>query len=199
MHKNGQIYILASLILLFVVFTLINLPNVYEQRNLEKNFEKLSKNYAYESSRLVNSLIASQVTAFDEQFLNFTVQFTSFARTQSPNFGLLYLLTFDTTTHIGNYLDVPVTIQSSVGQSSLEGCYTKIPATIEFQGLRILSGDINMQEISACTTSLVGEDEITIFIEDVPYVFNLSQQGSNLLVLTRQEEGEQRQVFISKK
>ena len=192
MQKRGQIYILASLILIFVIFTLTTIPNKLNQEELEKSFEKLSKNYNYESSRLINSFIATGITPFEEQFRIFTVQFTSFAKTQSLNFGLFYVLTFNGKTNLGNYLDVPITLQTSQGQSSLQGCYAKIPATIEFQGLSISSGDINMAEISQCTLELTGETQVVVNIEGVPYIFDLTSQGSKLLVLTRQEEGGQR-------
>ena len=57
MNKRGQVYILAALIISVVIFILALRPNVIIQEKIEDDFEKLSGNYEYESTRFINSLI----------------------------------------------------------------------------------------------------------------------------------------------
>ena len=111
MKKRGQIYILAALILIFVIFILVSQSNVIRELVLENDFERLTKNYEAESSRFVNSLLAAKENISDK-FLEFTIYFTSYSKTQNPDFGLIYLFDYDNKLHIGNYLNESIKIQT---------------------------------------------------------------------------------------
>ena len=55
MNKRGEIYILAAIILATILYSLATTVNYIRQERMDDDFEKISKNYELESSKLIKS------------------------------------------------------------------------------------------------------------------------------------------------
>src|SRR3989344_1559080 len=99
MKKRGQIFILAALILILVLFLLISQSNVIREKLFADRFENIVRNYETEGDKLINSILETQgdpTTGF-EMFSN---SFVGYSTAQDPNLGTLYILNYQTTTDI---------------------------------------------------------------------------------------------------
>ena len=193
MDKRGQVYILAALIISVVVFILVLRPNVVVQEKFEDDFEKLSGNYEYESTRFTNSLI-NQELGVSSSFFNFTLLFTSYSKSQNPNFNLIYAFGFDDKINIGNFMEEQIVIDDGDNQYILNGCYDKINAVIEFQGLNFES-DIDYKDVEECLLTIDFTENICINMGDLWYPYELKNKPQ-IMIVSREEAEEQRKVFI---
>lgn len=193
MDKRGQVYILAALIISVVVFILVLKPNVVIQEKFEDDFEKLSGNYEYESTRFTNSLINQELNV-SSSFFNFTLLFTSYSKSQNPNFNLIYAFGFEDIINIGNFMEEEIVIDDGRNQYVLNGCYNKIRAIIEFQGLNFES-EIDFGEVEECLLTIGSTDMIWIGIGGLWYPFEISNKPQ-IIIVSREEAEEQRKVFI---
>lgn len=199
MNKKGQVYIAAALILIAVIYLIVTKLNTVHQEKLETDFQKISKNYVIESNRLVNSLINSREDVM-KGFTNFTLIFTGYSKAQNPNMGMVYIFKYENKIQIGNYLDTSIEVDLGENKNeSLPGCYDSVSTSIEFEGLSITVGS-NLGDVMKCilTKDLRGRKSITIYVDDIPYEFDLVGSRPQLMVVTRQDEKEQRQVFIER-
>lgn len=203
MQKRGQVYILVALVLAIVIFGLVQIVNRAEQESFESDFEELSDNYASESAKLINALIANPDVDISSAFINFTILFTSYSKTINPKFGLIYAFYHDGKLHIGNYLDTRINVQCEgcSRPKTIDGCFETIPATVTFGGL-----DLNVQVyenvISQCNLTLVrGMDfgavpsYVDITIKDVPYRFGIKPGHPEIVIVSWESRAEQRKVF----
>ena len=193
MDKRGQIYILAALIISVVVFILVLRPNVVIQEKLEDDFEKLSSNYEYESSRFTNSIINQELNV-SSSFFNFTLLFVSYSKSQNPNFNLIYAFGFEDIINIGNFMEEEIIVDNGKNQYVLNGCYNKISAVIEFQGLNF-EGNINFSDVEKCLLTIDFVDKIWIGIDGLWYPFEISNKPQ-IIIVSREETEDQRKVFI---
>ncbi len=198
MNKKGQIYILAALILSIIIFSLSQTINKFRQEELEEDFEKLSNNYEKEASKLINSLINTEGNIL-EPFTKFTLLFTSYSKAQNPDFGLIYSLDYKESIQIGNFLNQQIIVdngtQSEQDLNSLNGCYDKLSAVIRFQGLSFDAG-IDLGEVEDCTLVIPSTDKIWIQIGEFWYPFNIVRDKPQIMIVSKLEAQEQRQVFI---
>ena len=204
MNKRGQVYILAALILIGVLFTLSLQPNKIVQSNLNQDFNALSENYVEESNRLINSLYNTENKgALVSYFENFTVIFTSYSKSQNPSMGLFYVFTIvDKNTKlkqavIGNFLDFPIEIVGPVLEDNIiMGCFEKINATVVFEGLAFSAGP-SFEDIRSCVRiQPTTANDLTINVKGILYTFKLIEGVPQLMVVTRQDEAGQRQIFV---
>ncbi|MBI4153698.1 hypothetical protein HY501_00015 [Candidatus Woesearchaeota archaeon] len=205
MDKRGQIYILVALVLALVIFGLNTVTNKASQVNLESNFRELSDNYATESVNLVNSLLSNSEDVASS-FINFTLLFTSYAKTINPRFGLIYAFEYDDKVYLGNYLDDRINLlcETCLKARSIAGCYEQIPASITFEGLET---DINVYNnvIGVCNLTLESADfaggvtpaYINITIKNIPYQFLLKQGTPDLAIVSWEAAQDQRKVFLN--
>lgn len=196
MQKRGQVYLLAALIIGFILFTLVAQSNIVKRTIIEDDFEELSKNYERESAHFVNGLLEKGTGNVEQEFIKFTILFTSFAKTKNPEFGLLYAFLHQGTVYVGNYLDTAVTIQ---GQSaSLPGCYAVVNATVAVAGLNIQAGTISVGRVQHCTTHFPPptNNEIKIVIEQIPYVLQLTEDAPDIMLVSRETKDQQRKVYV---
>jgi len=206
MNKRGQIYILVALVMSIAIFGLVSVSNNVVQENVKSNFEKLSSNYASESTKLVNELINNPKKEVGEEFRAFTQLFTAYSKIQSPEFGLVYIFEYDGLLYLGNYMDEGFIVSGECEGSdcSLDGCYEKIPASVGFEG----SGfniDIPQVEFTECVAELDSGDfkskiipdtlEILIGDEMVPYTFTLKEGQPEIIMVSWENQGNQRKVF----
>jgi hypothetical protein len=198
MNKKGQIYILAALILSIVVFSLSQTINKFQQEELEEDFEKLSDNYELESSKLINSLINTEGNILDP-FSKFTLLFTSYSKAQNPDFGLIYSLDYAGEVQIGNFLNQPIIVDNGTTSkqdlNTLNGCYDKISAVITFQGLSFDAG-IDLKDIEDCTLTIPSTNNIWLQIGEFWYPFEIESGKPQIMIVSRLEAQEQRQVFV---
>src|SRR3989344_1476214 len=100
--KRGQIYLLAALILGLVIFLLVAETNVVKETVIEDDFESLAKNYEIESAKFMNSILERGITDIPNEFLKFTIIFSSYAKTKNPEFGIIYAFINNNRLYIGN-------------------------------------------------------------------------------------------------
>ncbi|MDD5254066.1 MAG: hypothetical protein PHG05_03090 [Candidatus Nanoarchaeia archaeon] len=198
MNKRGQIYILAVIILALVLVGIASIVNKASQEKIEGDFERLSENYDEESARFVNSLVFSEDIDMVNKFRGFTSFYSSYAKSQNPGFGLIYAFSYKSAegnkVNIGNFLDQSIYIKDpDIGE--LSGCYDKISATIDFDGISFLS-EANREEIETCNKIINYQPEIWIQIGEDVYSFEIIPGQPQLVVVSRFEKNEQRKVFI---
>lgn len=209
MNKRGQIYILVALIMSVIIFGMVTVSNRVVQESLESSFETLSKNYAVEGAKLINSLIGTGdiVTGFKD----FTVLFTSYSKTQNPRFELIYALDYNSTFYVGNYLksrmfvcvDKDCTCTPEFCLPPLEGCYSLVPASISFDGLAydpviyssIMSGNCEFNVSYGPGKAIENIDTAYIIINDITYPFSITKGRPEVVAVSWETKAQQRKVF----
>ncbi len=202
MKKKGQVYLLIAIILCFIIFGLFSIANKLVEKKIGEDFKILAKNYETESTKFLNLLIGEKTKGeineddIKKYFANFTALFTSYAKSQAPNFELLYIFKFNNNLYIGNYLKSRIKINNK----EIDGCYDKIPVKIEFQGLNLLFG-VDMQEIEDCNemySSFTG-NSIEVLIGDYKYDLEISENRPEIVIISKEDVGEQTVVYFKGK
>ena len=121
MNKKGQVYILAAVIIAFLINVLFAETNIVKETIIEDDFEEISSNYEIESAKFVNSLIGQDTEKVVNSFASFSSIFSSYAKTKNPEFSLIYLFSYNDGLYVGNFLDEEVSINSI--QQTLHGCF----------------------------------------------------------------------------
>ena len=157
-----------------------------------------------ESVKLVNSLLSSSDDVASS-FINFTLLFTSYAKTINPRFGMIYVFEYKDKVYIGNFLDDRINLKCETCSvaKSLGGCYEDIPASITFEGLET---DINVYSnvVSECNITLESGDFaggvtptfVDVTIKNVPYRFDLKPDTPDLAIISWESIKDQRKVFV---
>lgn len=199
MDKKGQIYILVALILCVAIFMLVSQYNVVEQEKMRDDFDELSDNFAIESTKFLNSLFISEGNVFDS-FTNFTILFTSYSKAQNPNFGLIYAFNYNDTIAVGNFLNTQIIVdngtQAAYDLHPLTGCFDAVATSLVFEGFSFSVDAAVMGDITNCTLQMPNRTQIWIGIGDMWYPFNLTAGKPELIIVAREESGEQRQVYM---
>jgi len=193
MNKRGQIYILAAVIISLVIFILALRPNFFVQEKLEDDFEKLSQNYEDESARFVNSLIITE-SDVSKSFFTFTSLFTSYSKSQNPNFNLIYAFGFDDHIYIGNFMNHSIIVDDNSNSYIVNGCYDRVGAVVNFQGFNFES-DIEYGEVRDCLLTIDYKERIWVLIDGLWYAFEVNNRPQ-LIIVSREEAKDQRKVFI---
>jgi hypothetical protein len=203
MEKGGQLYILVAVVIVMVLFGLMAVVNKVSQEDIRSEFEDLSDNYAKESAKLINALIANPDIDIASAFVNFTLMFTSYAKTINPKYGLIYAFYYGDMLYMGNYLDSRLNVgcDTCFRKYAVNGCFETIPATVTFGGLD-LSVDIYENVINMCNLTLVRDldfsgdpHQIDITIKDVPYSFKIKKGHPEIVIVSWEKQAEQRKVF----
>lgn len=203
MNKKGQVYIIAAILLSFIIYELTTVTNVVVQQPFKGDFEKLFTNYEIESSKLVNSLLISGADVSDS-FSNFTTLYMSYSKSQNLNFGLITSLSYKNVVRIGNYLKKPIVIDDGGKLYYISGCFEEIPASMVFKGLLIDLPASRIEDLQECLIEIPNMKKVWIGFLDqtepteiVWYPFEIQAGKPQLLVVTMQEEGKQRQVQVT--
>lgn len=202
-NNKGQIYILAAIILGFVVFILFSRSNIIRKTITEDDFEQLSKNYEIESSKFINQMLLENKDIPDS-FLKFTILFTSYSKTQNPLFNLIYVYEYNDNLYIGNYLNETLVIEKSGKRYSLTGCFDKIKASLSVAGLSLQISNLDYSLIDSCTAviSAPEKDEIypiSLIINDFVYSIDVIAGNPELVIVSREEKSGNRKVFTKGK
>jgi len=204
MNKRGEIYILAAIILATMLYSLSTTFNYIKQESMDDDFEKISKNYELESSKLVNNLLSKGYSDINGSFNVFTALFTSYSKSQNPSYGVVYTLGFkdeggNDKIQVGNYLDKETIIEAGADGYRITGCFEKVPATLTFEGLNLGAG-LTQEDIGSCTLMIDYVPILYIGIEDVEgttwYTMEIEKGKPQIMIISRLEEGEQRNVFV---
>ena len=198
MNKKAQVYLIAALIIIAVFFGLMTQTNVFTEKETTVTFNDISRNYATESNKFLNSAIEAKNIDIPKAFSNFTFLFTSYSKSKNPGFGLIYAFQYKGRLFIGNYLDRPLTVVYGSELKNINGCYDNIPASINFEGLNLEITDIPIGLIEDCSitrTADAGKD-LKIVIGGTPYTFAVDEDHPQLIIVSRMDKEEQRQVFL---
>ncbi|MEM4245401.1 MAG: hypothetical protein QXR60_04330, partial [Candidatus Nanoarchaeia archaeon] len=180
--------------------------NVAKQEKFKGDFEKLSTNYETEGTRLINTIINTEGNVSD-RFKEFTYAFTAYSKTQNPQFGLIYVLDYNGTVHIGNYLKDEITVAYFESESNpqfigLTGCFDSVQSSVSFGALTntfttpITDINLCVKEINEPYSKPNKPKFVHIIIKNSWYPFELIQNKPQLMMVSRMEQEEQRKVFI---
>ena len=123
--KKGQLYILAALIIGVVVFWAISPSNTFTAREVNPDFQDISRNYDEEARRLINDMLEDKVDK-DELSLRLAAVSDEFiyryAKKRDPEFGVVFVLTDGNVIDIVNYLDKSVKVGDEIVGGKEEIC-----------------------------------------------------------------------------
>ena len=205
--KKGQLYILASLILIVIIYGMVTVANKASQENIGSDFEGLSENYAVEGAKLINQIKEQGgqedvITAFRD----YTQSFTSYSKTKSSEFGLVYAFYYTGEgkdigkLYIGNYLNIPMLVSyNGKDYTFVEGCYSAIPAGVGFDGISL---DMNLGgATSDCETEIPPKGEaainkLYITLGGYGYTFDIKPDQLEIIIVSREDHPDQRKVFV---
>src|SRR3989344_1937709 len=106
MHKRGQIFIFAAIIIGLVTFLLFTKPNTMHEEILLDNFGQVSQNYLTEMPKVVDNSIYNEELVEDnlQRYTNdFLVKYAR--RELDPNVGIIYIYTNGTDIIVDNHLN----------------------------------------------------------------------------------------------
>ncbi|MEK6861773.1 MAG: hypothetical protein AABY07_07430, partial [Nanoarchaeota archaeon] len=149
MNKRGQVYLLAALIIGFILFIVITPSNIVRELTIDDRFEELSKNFEIESAKFINYLIKEEKDV-PSSFLNFTILFTSYSKTKNPDFGLIYAFIKDNKLYIGNYLDDQARFKFQNQNVNLNGCFQQVNTGFTVLGLDLDIEGVNLGSFMLC-------------------------------------------------
>jgi len=207
MNKRGQLYIFAALILCVVLFLLVGKRMLVSQESMEDDFELLSSNYNYEAAKFINALLAGGSKAVEDEFIEFTSDFTAYSKNQNPDFMLIYVfkhkeinpetLLEEDRIYLGNYLNIPILVKSGVDYERVDGCFAEIEACVSIgQTFKTCEG-LTSGEILQCTRSFDAGYPLFIIINGVEYEFSVGSGSPEIVIVSRESLNEQRKVFMN--
>lgn len=208
MNKRGQLYILAALILLLVIFWVSLKTNMFQQREVSPTFEQLSRNYENEVNRLVNNLLKEGVAPQDlaEEVSTISSDFVyTYAKQKDPDFGLVYVLSNKDQVTVENNLNSRVLVGGEELASPEESC---VKGSISGAGVVIPSGATkrwcvenidpatltewgkSFTPISQELTGISGGDRLVINIGENDYYFTIGDSVELKAIVRRESEGQ---------
>lgn len=169
MNKRGQVFILAAILLAVILFSLSAIRNKSEQEQIKGDFELLSENYKIEASKLINAVVKQSEIDPHEAFKSFSMMFTSYAKGKNPEYGLIYILSFEDKIQVANFLNRGITVQGcGAGGAeysvSIPPGFDKINANLNFEGFNIETGLVptDLQFDCADIPSLSGDNQVSV-------------------------------------
>ncbi len=198
MQKKGQVYLLAALIIGFILFLLATQTNIVKKITIDDNFEEISKNYERESANFVNSLLVNPSINIEKEFTKFTVLFTSFAKTKNPEFGLVYAFLHQGNVYLGNYLDTTIAITTATPPKIIQGCYALVDTSVSIAGLTLSTSGISLGRFSQCNATFAAPpgNKIKIEIDSIDYELILTEDAPDIMIISRETKDNQRKIFI---
>ena len=206
MNKRGQVYLLVALILALVLYMLITKTNIIYEHEIIDDFETLSRNYDIEASKFMNSLLSSNTQnpeTVKQKFDIFTIDFTSYAKNQNPDFSLIYVFAFGENIYVGNHLKNYIIVKAGSELELINGCLDEIGAFISTPGgvggsIPINVGTATKGSYSGCVKEFKFVDTIDISIGSVLYEISINKERPEIIIVGREEKGEQRKVYTKK-
>lgn len=207
MRKRGQIFIIAALLLGFIIFILVSETQYVRRSVYSDNFEELNKNYQIEAAKFINELIKDPRADVGSKFLEFTTLFTSYSKSQNPDFQIVYAFDYSGKLHVGNYLKEEIDITTTIPtkyKTDLSGCFEEIEAKLAAFGLNIAISGIE-NKIKLCywdeqiRDPTSGEESYPVAIrigeDEFWYGIEIAVGVPEIIIVSREEKGEERKVF----
>ncbi len=209
MQKKGQVYILAVIILAFIIYNLFTDTNIVKPTIVEDDFNELAANYGVESAKLVNYLLSKNINNdvdVRNNFTVFTTTFTSYSKTKNPSFGLLYLFHFKDRLYIGNYLEETATVDAAgTSTGPINGCLRVIPAGFKLAGATITIGIEDIDVVPICVRAINVQNvaftyPVTITIADDStttslYTTTITKGKPDVVIISRETKDNTRKVY----
>ncbi len=193
MKKKGQIFILAALILILVIFLLASQSNVIRKRLFADKFEDITKNYEAEGNKLINSVLKSQADP-SGNFKIFSDNFVDYSTAQDPNIGTLYVLNYETTTSIGIYNMQIQAIDIEPQPDNIQSCIAQYDASVSGEGL-----GTNFNLPTSCEITYDNIDKVEITTTDgFIYTFDIEAGKPQLKLVVKKDEQDQTKVYYKK-
>ncbi len=203
MDKRGQLYLLAALLIGFIIFIVVTPANQVKETVIEDNFQDLARNFETESAKFLNAVIEKNADV-SKAFLNFTVLFSSYAKTKNPDFGLLYLFLYNNKLYVGNYLQDPINIMYH-GSYTLNGCFSHIKAGFSIAGLSISVPSLDLSLVQRCQLVInAGASSIVDLVVQEPgnhvsLKVDLAQGNPDIVIVAREKKGRIQKVYTKGK
>lgn len=196
--KRGQVYLIAAIIIGFILFIIITPSNIVRELTVDDRFEELSKNFEIESAKFMNYLIEKEKNV-PSTFLNFTVLFTSYSKTKNPDFGLVYAFINpnDNNLYLGNYLKDDARFKFQNNMNFLNGCFNNIDTGFTVAGLNINIENINFQVISQCQSSIPVNPSLPYSL-NITVIETQANQTAEISFLTEVAPGNPELIIIAK-
>lgn len=188
MNKRGQVYLIAALMLSVVIFLLVSQTNFVQRILFEDDFEQIAKNFDIESAKFMNSVLVSEVVDILGQFRTFTKKFSDYVEVENPEFEFVFAIDYKGETYLGYYIKDDIWVGATLIKSndpaggSISGDDMSLSITPRGEGLVI--GNIT--------------DFSTIIIKDMEYILNIQEGVPQIIVISREEKGQQVKVFLNK-
>ena len=111
---------------------------------------------------------------------------------------MIYVFDYEGKLQIGNFLSNEIIIDNGTASTDLHtinGCFTVIPAVIEFQGLSFTSAQYE-KEAKKCSETFPSISQIWVQIDSYWYPIKITKNKPQIVIVSREETQEQRQVFL---
>ncbi len=193
MNKRGQVYLLVALILALVLYMLMTKTNIIYEHEIIDDFETLSKNYDIEASKFMNSLLSEDKSEEEVEnlFDSFTCYFTEYAKNQNPDFSLIYIFEYGENLYIGNYLEQPILVEDIY---MIRGCKEGTDFGGGVGGLKF-GGSLST---CGCVETIEPLSSLEITIGSTLYEIEITSGRPEIIIVSREEKGEQRKVYTKK-
>jgi len=206
MDKRGQVYILAAIILSFLIIALATKMIVVQREKFESDFYELSSNYDKESAKFMNILAEKrnegEIETMDVVNLSagFARDFSIYSKTQNPYFGLLYFFDYDDKVIFGNYLNQDVLFIVCERPGIVKGCRSKISAGAEVGGWNIETSFDLGEFVDCLNVSASGSDVYSVYFLVGDYLYNteLKKGITEIAIISNEAKNEQRRVFVDR-
>ena len=204
MHKRGQIFIFAAIIIGLVTFLLFTKPNTMHEEILLDNFGQVSQNYLTEMPKVVDNSIYNEELVEDnlQRYTNdFLVKYAR--RELDPNVGIIYIYTNGTDIIVDNHLNNEIVTFTGLDITDVKifSSDEQIEGSLVLEGTGITGDastslcetiDLPLDQIPYCIikiSSLFGKDDLTLKIGDYSYDFKINTQSPNLIAIIKSSEG----------
>lgn len=209
MNKRGQIYLVSALILVFILYMILTPTNIIKKTTESSNFEQIAKNFDRESAHFLNALIKPDQPVKDAM-LNFTILFSSYAKTKNPDFGLIYTFMYNDKLYLANYAQDRVTFATDDTQlASINGCLAQIKTSFSTTGLNIDIPNVNIGTYQSCLKELPVpgsfDDTIIMTIQELDTGMNttftseITPYNPDLIIISKEKKGNVRRIYTKGK
>ncbi len=194
---------MSALIILFILYTILTPSNIIRQSTETSNFKEIAKNFERESAHFLNNLIKSQQPIYNA-FLNFTLLFTSYAKTKNPDVGIIYTFIHGNTLYIGNYAHDKATFQTSTAAIAIKGCLDDVKTSFSVAGLDIAIQDVDILNYQDCLKTLTllptfdNILNITITEPDTSsttFTIGILSSHPDIVIISKEKQGNIRRIY----
>jgi hypothetical protein len=198
MNKRGQIYLVAVILIGFILFALLNQGNYVRRVIIDDDFDTLSKNFDVESARFINENLDATTVDLGTKFADFSQTFADYSRTQNPDFELLFLLRTDpATAYFCNLMQNSI----KVNGVDVNGCYQDTTSSTSGTDDLTLNLEYTTCEsntgLDFCKSLAITGNFVTVVMNDIEYQVKApSLNKAELVIVTKEDKGEQRRIFL---